>query len=275
MLKPYRAIGIFDSGFGGLDILKYIERELPAYDYIYLGDNARAPYGNRSHDVVYEFVKEGVEYLFQNGAELIILACNTGSSEALRRIQQEYLPKQYPTRRVLGVIIPTVEYVAGDLHAKRIGVIGTEGTIASMAFVRELHKLNPWVKVFQKACPLLAPIVEVGEERSSATTLILENYLKPLLRHNPEVIILACTHYGVLEKQISHIVGSKIKVIGEGKIVAKKLRTYLEKHSEIEKRIRKTGRRFFYTTDSTDRFKRVGSRLFGKKIKPIKVHIGK
>lgn len=275
MKKPDASIGIFDSGFGGLDILRYILQKLPAYDYMYLGDNARAPYGNRSSEVVYEFVRQGVEYLFQNGAELIILACNTGSSEALRRIQQEYLPQYYPSRRVLGVIIPTAEYVARELQLHRVGVIGTQGTVQSKAFLRELRKLNPRIKIFQKACPLLAPFVEAGEERSAAMILILQNYLKPLLRHNLEGIILACTHYGVLEKRISRMVGSKVKIIGEGKIVATKLRDYLNKHPEIEKQIGKNQQRIFCTTDITNQFGVIGSRLFGKKIKSIKVNMGK
>jgi glutamate racemase len=259
------AIGVFDSGFGGLDILREIVKKLPEYNYIYLGDTARTPYGTRSQEVVYNFTCQAVNFLFKENCPLIILACNTASSEALRKIQQKYLPRHYSKRRVLGVIIPAAEAAINKTYNDRVGVIATEGTVNSGAFERELKKLNPKIKVFQKACPLLVPIVEAGEESSLATKIILKRYLRPLTKKNIDTLILGCTHYGLLQNKIRKVIGKKIKTISEGKIVAEKLKDYLKRHPEIEKTLTKNSKIKFLTTDLTDKFKILGSKFFGKK----------
>ncbi len=270
MFKP---IGVFDSGFGGLEILKEIVKMLPQYDYIYLGDSARAPYGSRSQKLIYSFTEQGVDFLFKRGCELIILACNTVSSEALRKIQQEYLPNHYPQKRVLGVIIPAAEEGIELTKNNRIGVIATQGTVASGAFKRELKKLKSEVKVFQKACPLLCPIIEEGEQNHNVLRAALENYLPPLTEKNIDVLILGCTHYGLLKDKINAVIGDNIKLVSEGKIVAEKLKDYLKRHSEIRKELTKNSRTEFLTTDLTDKFRILGSQFFGTPIAPKKVII--
>lgn len=266
-------IGVFDSGFGGLSILKEIVKKLPNYNYIYLGDTARAPYGTRSKETVYNFTEQVVDFLFKRGCQLIILACNTASAEALRKIQQEYLPRNYLDRRVLGVIVPTSEVAIAKTTGNKIGIIGTNGTVKSNAFKRELKKLNPKLKVFQQAAPLLVPLVEAGEHNSKAADLILENYLRPLVKNKINTLILGCTHYGILEKKIKKIVGKNVSVMTEGKIVAEKLRNYLKRHPEREDKIGKNSKIIFYTTDLTDNFSVLGSRFFGGKIKAEKIKL--
>ena len=267
------AIGIFDSGFGGLDIMKGIVKELPNYNYIYLGDTARVPYGNRSKKVVYEFTKQAVDFLFGNGCEIIIFACNTVSSDALRRIQQEYLPKYYPEKRILGVIIPTVEHAVLKTKKKKIGVIATGGTVKSKAFIKEFSKVDNKIIVFQNACPLLVPIVEYGEHNLEKVNVILKKYLNPLLHKEIDILILGCTHYGILENKIKKIVGKKVKVISGPKIIAKKLKKYLQRHSEINKRLTKNAKYIFYSTDVTDKFEKLGGKFFGRKIEARKAKI--
>lgn len=266
-------IGVFDSGFGGLAILKEIVKKLPNYNYIYLGDTARTPYGTRSQEVVYKFTEQAVDFLFKKGCWLIILACNTASSEALRKIQQEYLPRKYPNRRVLGVVIPASEEASVRTTKGRIGVIATNGTVKSGAFERELKKLNPRLKIFQQAAPLLVLLVEAGEHNSKAAELILKNYLNPLLKNKIDTLVLGCTHYGILEEKIKKIIGKKVHVITEGKIVAKKLNNYLKNHPEIERKIGKNSKRVFYTTDLTDNFSILGSKFFGEKIRVKKIKL--
>jgi glutamate racemase len=262
-----KAIGIFDSGFGGLNIMRGILKELPEYDYIYLGDTARVPYGNRSKEIVYEFTKQAVDFLFSKNCELIILACNTASSDALRKIQREYLPKYHPQKKVLGVLIPGAEHAVIKSKNRKVGVIATEATIKSGAFERELKKMNPKLKVFQNACPLLVPFVEAGEHNSKMTNLALKKYLKSLLAKNIDTLILGCTHYGILENKIRKIVGEKVAIVNESKIVAKKLTGYLQRHQEIEKKLAKRGKQLFYSTDLTDNFVKLGSKFIGKEIK--------
>ncbi len=269
-MKP---IGVFDSGFGGLEILQEIVKKLPEYDYVYLGDTARLPYGSRTQEVVYNFTVEAVDFLLKKSCPLLILACNTASSEALRRIQKEYLAKNFPEKKVLGVIIPAAEEAVEKTKNNRVGVIGTESTVNSRAFERELKKLNFRVKVFQKACPLLVPIVEAGEENSQITEPVLKNYLNPLIKKDIDTLILGCTHYGLLKKKIKKIVGEKINVITEGEIVAEKLNDYLKRHQEIEKNLSRNSTIRFLTTDLTDRFKILGSQFFGKEISPEKVSL--
>lgn len=243
-------IGVFDSGLGGLTIFNELIKKLPEYNYIYLGDNARVPYGGRSQEVICEFTKQAVEFLFKKDCVLIIIACNTATANALRKIQQEYLPKHYPDRRILGVIRPTVEEVA-ESKAEKVGIIATKATVESNSFVKEIHKLNPKIQVFQNAGPLLVPFIEEGETESKAFNLILKKYLQPLIDKNIDTLILGCTHYGLVKKQIQSIVGLKIKVIDEGYIVAEKLQVYLKRHLDIEKQLQKKYLRKFYVTDSS------------------------
>jgi glutamate racemase len=265
-----KLIGVFDSGFGGINILRGIVKELPAYSYLYLGDTARTPYGTRSQEVIYGFTRQAVDFMFANGCGLIILACNTASSDALRKIQREYLPKHCPDKRVLGVLIPAAEEAAALTKNKRIGIIATEGTVRSNSFARELAKIDPKIKVFQNACPLLVPIVEAGEQNSKATKLILEKYLSPLKKKNIDTLILGCTHYGILESQIKNVLGPRITVVSEARVVPKRLKNYLERHPEIEKGLQKNSAIRFYSTDLTDKFASLGSKFFGKKIDPWK-----
>lgn len=266
-------IGVFDSGFGGLEILREIVKKLPEYDYLYLGDTARTPYGTRSQEIIYKFTKQAVDFLFKRDCQLIILACNTASSKALRKIQQKYLPKHYPQRRVLGVIIPASEEAALKTTNNRIGIIGTEGTVLSGTFEKELKKLNPKVKVFQKACPLLVSIVEEGEQNSKIVDIVLKDYLTPLIKRKIDTLILGCTHYGILEDKIRKFIGPKINIIVEGKVVAEKLKNYLERHPEIESRLSKNSKVKFFTTDSTEKFKILGSLFFGEAVLPNNVRI--
>ncbi len=263
-------IGVFDSGFGGLNILKSIVRKLPEYDYVYLGDTARAPYGTRSKEVVYEFVEQAVDFLFKKDCELIILACNTASSDALRKIQQEHLPKHYPKKKVLGVLIPAAEEAIQKTRNKNIAVIATEGTVKSGSFIRELKKLDRKIRVSQQSCPLLVPLVESGEQDSKAAQLILNDYLKPLKDQGVDILILGCTHYGILENKIKKITGPKIRLVSEGRVVAKSLQDYLKRHKEIEIKLGRNKIRHFYSTDLTDKFETLGSKFFGKKIKAEK-----
>lgn len=267
------SIGVFDSGFGGLEILRKIVKRLPEYNYIYLGDSARAPYGTRSQDVIYTFTEQAVDFLFKEGCWLIILACNTASSIALRKIQREYLLAHYPNRRVLGVLIPAAEEAVERTKNNRVGVIGTEATVSSGSFERELKKLNPEINVFQKSCPLLVPIVEYGEKDAQVINLVIKNYLKPLLDKNIDTLILGCTHYGLLEEHIRKAVGKEISLILEGRVVAEKLEDYLNRHPEIESILKKDSKIRFLTTDLTDKFEVLGSQFFGKPIKPVKIRL--
>ena len=268
-----KAIGVFDSGFGGLSILKEIVKKLPHYRYVYLGDNARTPYGTRSSAIVYQFTKQAVRFLFSKNCDIVILACNSASAEALRNIQQDYLPKKYPSKRVLGVIIPALEEATAVTKNKRIGVLATEGTVASDTFARELRTRDPKIRIFQQAAPLLVPLVEAGEHRTRAARLILRRYLVPLLGNSIDTLILGCTHYGHLEKEIQHIVGKKVRVISEGPVVAWKLNEYLSRHPEIESRLSRDRQLTFYTTDMSERFKKLGALFFGRKISPRKTEL--
>jgi glutamate racemase len=268
-----KSIGIFDSGFGGLSVMRGIVKELPEYDFVYLGDTARVPYGTRSKDIVYEFAKQAVDFLFGKNCELIIFACNTASSDALRRIQQVYILKCHPDKKVLGVLIPAAEIAAEKTGNKKVGVMATEGTVKSGAFVRELKKIDKSIKIFQASCPLLVPIVEAGEQNSEITDIILKKYLCPLMGKKIDTLILGCTHYGILEKKISKITGKNIKIISESKIIGKKLGNYLKKHPEIEKKLAKNKKTVFYSTDLTNNFEVLGSKFFGQKIKPQKADL--
>lgn len=270
--KVNKAIGVFDSGFGGLATLKEIVKRLPEYNYVYLGDTARVPYGNRSMEVVYQFTKQAVDFLFANDCQLILIACNTASADALRKIQRNYLPVKYKMgERVIGVIVPAVEEAVLKTRNHRVGLIATEGTVHSKTFEHELLKLNPKIKLFSKACPLLVPLVESGEHTSKAGHLILKNYLTPLVEKNIDTLILGCTHYGILEPTIRKIVGKHITIISDAAVVPQKLGEYLHRHPEINSLLTKNSKLTFYSTDFTDRFQKLGTQFFGQTIFPIKV----
>lgn len=256
-------IGVFDSGFGGLVVLREFLALLPQYDYLYLGDNARIPYGTRSDRVVMRFTEQAVDYLFRQGCQLIILACHTASAKALRFIQQVYLPARYPERRVLGVLIPTVEEALAVSPKRRIGVIATEGTVTSRSFEIELKKLDPEVQVFQQACPLLVPLIEEGEQEWEGTAMILRRYLAPLRQAAVDTLILGCTHYSILKEKIGEVMGDGVRLICSGQVTALKLVDYLRRHPEIASRLTRGGDRRFLTTDLTPRFQQLASLFMG------------
>lgn len=267
-------IGVFDSGFGGLTILNAFMDHLPEYDFVYLGDNARTPYGNKSLSVIYEYTRQAVAFLFKRGARLIVLACNTASSKALRKIQQEWLPQHYPDRRVLGVVIPLAEAAVEMSRYGRIGVIGTRATILSKVYDQELLKLVPDIKIYSRACPLLVPFVEENWAGKPETNMVLKKYLRPLKSTHIDTLILGCTHYPFLKKDISRIMGKNCHVLDGPEIVGYKLMDYLKRHPEMEKTVVKSGLREFYTTDDPERFRIFGEKYLGQKISHVEcVHL--
>ena len=264
-------LGICDSGFGGLTVFKEIKKSLPDYSYIYLGDNLRSPYGGRSQEIIYEYTLQAVDFLFKQNCELVILACNTASSEALRKLQQEWLPNNYPNKRILGVIRPLAEEAARASLSGKIGVVGTKATIESKAYARELKRLKKEVKVFEQACPLLVPLVEEGWLDKIETRMVIKNYLRPLKDRQIDTLILGCTHYPLLMKQFIRVCGKKIKVLNAPEIVAKKLVDYLSRHPEVESRLEKKSAISFLTTGEIGKFNELGSRFYGQFIKSEKV----
>lgn len=249
-------IGVFDSGYGGLTILKSIRSLLPQYDYLYLGDNARAPYGTRSFDVVYQFTLEAVKYLFSQGCKLVILACNTASAKALRTIQQQDLPAIDESRRVLGVIRPTVEALGGISCTGHIGVMGTNGTVQSQSYDMEVAKLYPGFNVSSQACPMWVPLVENHEADSPGADYFVHKYLDALLAKDADIdtILLACTHYPILYPKIREVVPDHINVVTQGDIVAASLADYLVRHPEMEERCSKNGSCRYLTTENPEKF---------------------
>ena len=260
-------IGVFDSGFGGLTVLKEILRVLPDYDYVYLGDNARAPYGNKSDEVIYEYTRQAVDFLFKAGCELIIIACHTASAKALRKIQQEYLPKNYPDRSVLGVVAPVVEEAVKLSRYHRLGVIGTTATINSGAYKKELEKLRDDLEIFEQACPLLVPLAEEGLTDKPETRMILKKYLRSLKVKEVDTLILGCTHYPLLIKDISRIMGKNVKIVNPAEVVAEKLVLYLNKHKSLAEKLGKNKKLFFNTTDNAGKFKKLGQKFLGESIR--------
>jgi glutamate racemase len=270
-------IGFFDSGFGGLTVLKHVVRELPEYDYLYLGDNARVPYGNRSDWIVHEFTLQAVDYLFKQGCILIIVACNTASAKALRRIQQNYLPKTYPDRRVLGVIRPSAEEVVEATTCRKVGVLATEGAVNANSYMIEIHHLDPSIEVYQQACPLLVPIIEAGEQDWEGTDMIVARYLKELYERDGQIdtLLLACTHYPVLHKNFKRHAPAGTLILEQGPIVAKRLKDYLHRHPEIDAKLEKTGKRTFETTDMSVKFDRLAEVFYGERIRSQMVFLEK
>ena len=261
-------IGVFDSGYGGLTILKEIQTRLPQYDYIYLGDNARAPYGGRSFETVYQFTLSAVRWFFDQGCPLVILACNTASAKALRTIQQNDLPLIDCTRRVLGVIHPSIEAIGSLTHSKHVGVLGTVGTIRSESYPMEIKKLFQDITVVQQACPMWVPIVENGEAENNGADYFVKKYINELLEKDPDIdaIILGCTHYPILWNKIRQYTPAHIELVAQGDIVASSLNDYMERHPEMEVCCQKNNQLAFYTTDSTEVFDAQAGSLFGSPI---------
>lgn len=257
-------LGFFDSGFGGLSVVREIRNRLPQYSFIYLGDNARTPYGSRPLDVIHRYTLEGVIELFKRGAELIVVACNTSSSVALRKIQQEYLATHHPEKRVLGIVIPTAEEVSSLSKSKVIGILATEATVNSMAYPQEILKIDPRVQVFQQACPLLVPIIESGD--LDAATIPACQYVEGLLKQDAQIdtILLGCTHYALIADTLRQLIPPDIRVVSQGEIVAGKLEDYLRRHPEMERRLDKSGRATFLSTEYSPRIQKLAMQFFGK-----------
>lgn len=247
---------MFDSGFGGLSVLREIRRLLPQYDYLFLGDNARAPYGTRSFELVYQFTLQAVRHLFEQGCQLVILACNTASAKALRTIQQRDLPQIDPTRRVLGVIRPTAEIVGELTHTGHVGVFATPGTIQSQSYILEIRKLFPNIHVYGQACPLWVPLVENRESDGPGADYFVRKYTNALLEQSPRIdtVILGCTHYPLLLPKIRQAMPEGIQIIPQGEIVANSLADYLKRHPEMEARCTKTGTCRYLTTEEPEKF---------------------
>ncbi|MDQ2751481.1 MAG: glutamate racemase [Bacteroidota bacterium] len=268
-------IGVFDSGFGGLTVLQAIVQKLPQYSYIYLGDNARAPYGNRSFETVYQYTLQCVKWLFEKGCPLVILACNTASAKALRTIQQNDLPNIDVSKRVLGVIRPTSEVIGTFTRNKKIGVMATKGTVASQSYVIEINKFFPNVQVIQEACPMWVPLVENNEHEHHGANYFVKKYIDQLIRKDRKIdtVLLACTHYPLLMKKICEYMPVDVKVVSQGAIVASSLEDYLHRHPEIETKLSKFAERHFYTTDDSADFDVQAEKFYGKKVKSAFVEL--
>jgi glutamate racemase len=263
------SIGVFDSGYGGLTVLKEIVQKLPQYDYIYLGDNSRAPYGNRSYETVYHYTLQCVKWLFNQGCPLVILACNTASAKALRTIQQNDLPKIAPDKRVLGVIRPTSEIIGKYTKNNKVGILATKGTVQSQSYVIEINKFFPKVHVEQEACPMWVPLVENKEHEGHGADYFIRKNINELLRKNRNIdtILLGCTHYPLLKKKIEEYVPVDVTILSQGEIVANSLANYLERHPEIEQQLAQFAHRRFYTTDDTADFNSQAETFFGEPVK--------
>jgi glutamate racemase len=272
-------IGVFDSGYGGLNILKSLFRRLPQYDYFYLGDNARAPYGARSFEVIYQFTLQGVKQLFDCGCPLVLLACNTASARALRTLQQQFLPSHFPDRRLLGVVRPSAEALAripvGDVSNRqrpeltgRVAILGTRETIRSQSYVFELQKLAPNLEVWQHECPIWAALVEAGEVASAGAEWFVQQYLHQLFNRCGKIdrILLACTHYAALLPLIQKCLPEGLDVLTQAELVEERLVDWLERHPELETRLLKTGTRRFFTTDDHLHFCQVAHDILGVEI---------
>ena len=261
-------IGVFDSGYGGLTILSQIREQMPEYDFLYLGDNARTPYGTRSFEVVYEFTSQAVKALFDMGCPMVILACNTASAKALRTIQQIDLPKIDPRKRVLGIIRPTVEYLDDITETRHVGILATSGTIKSQSYPLEIKKLFPDITVSGEACPIWVPLVESGEAQSEGTDYFVRRHIDNLLAKDDKIdtLILGCTHYPILYDKIRQYTPSHIKVITQGEYVGKSLVNYMERHPEMDALCTKQGTCRFLTTESVDIFRGYASIFFDSSI---------
>lgn len=269
-MQVTRPIGIFDSGIGGLTVFRSIAERLPQYDYIYLGDNSRAPYGNRSFNTIHQYTWECVQWLFAQGCPLVILACNTASAKALRTIQQRDMPGVYDEKRVLGVIRPTAEVIGNYTKTGNIGVLGTKGTVQSDSYAIEISKFFPDVHVYQQACPLWVPLIENGEYNKPGADYYVQQYLDELLNRSADIdtLLLACTHYPLLQDKIKAHLPENVQVIAQGDIVSASLEDYLNRHPEIEAKITKERTRHFFTSsDDTADFDQHASLFFSAPVK--------
>lgn len=266
-------IGVFDSGYGGLTVLKELLKHLPQYDYLYLGDNARTPYGTRSYQTVYEFTLECVRYLFDAGCPLVILACNTASAKALRTIQQHDLPLIDASKRVLGVIRPSVEYVGLLTQTGHVGVLGTTGTVNSESYRLEINKLFPKIKVFQQACPMWVPLVENGEYEGDGADFFVKRDLNLLFAQSEKIdtIILGCTHYPLLINKVRQYLPSHVQVLSQGEVVAHSLESYLQRHVNMAQRCSQFGHRQFLTTDNPEIFGQLASLFLGQPVNACRI----
>ncbi len=268
VMQQTAPIGVFDSGYGGLTVLKEIVAALPEYDYCYLGDNARAPYGPRSFDTVYHYTLEAVQWFFAQGCELVVLACNTASAKALRTIQQKDLPRIAPNKRVLGVIRPTTEIIGQFSQTGHIGILGTNGTVTSNSYPIEIAKFYPQLKVYQEACPMWVPLIENGEYNQAGADYFVQKHLDHLLGQSPDIdaILLACTHYPLLMDKIRQFLPKEVKLIAQGEIVAKSLAVYLQRHPAMAEKCSKGGQIRFCTTDDAANFDQQAAIFFGKAV---------
>ena len=268
-MSSSQPIGVFDSGYGGLTILKELVGRLPQYDYCYLGDNARAPYGTRSFETVYQYTLQCVQWLFKSGCPLVILACNTASAKALRTIQQNDLPVIAPENRVLGVIRPTSEVIGNYTKTGNVGLLATRGTVQSESYLLEIAKFFPDVQVFQQAAPLWVPLIENNEHESPGADYFVKEYLNLLLSKSGDIdtVLLACTHYPLLKNKIEQFLPAGCSLIAQGEIVAASLADYLQRHPEMESRCSKGGQRRFFTTDSVADFDNHASIFYGRPLK--------
>ena len=269
-------IGVFDSGYGGLTILNGIRQQLPQYDYLYLGDNARAPYGPRSFDVVYEFTRQAVLRLFEMGCHLVILGCNTASAKALRTIQQHDLPQWDPERRVLGIIRPTAEVIGSLTQSRHIGVLATEGTIKSESYNLEIQKLHPDITVSGVACPFWVPLVEYNEADSPGADYFVKKRIDQIMALDPQIdaIILGCTHYPLLMPKILKYLPKGVKIISQGEYVANSLKDYLERHTQIERKCAQGGSTRYLTTENPDKFKESARIFLNEEIQVENITLG-
>ena len=286
-------IGIFDSGYGGLTILDAIRRELPEYDYLYLGDNARAPYGTHSFDVIYRYTLQAVQYLLENDCALVILACNTASAKALRTIQQHDLPEinhkfeiiNHKSRRVnvLGVIRPTVEAVPGITKSGHVGILATPATVSSESYVLELQKIAPDLTITQQACPMWVPLIESGEYQNEGADFFVDEYLREILEKDPEIdtLVLGCTHYPLLLSKIeewirnnrNNLNNQDIRIIAQGDLVAESLKDYLARHPEYREQLSQNGTCHYMTTENADRFSQSASQFIGSSIQAEHINL--
>ena len=257
-------IGVFDSGFGGLTILQNLKKVLPDYDFLYLGDNARAPYGSRSSETIYRYTLQAVRELFGRGCPLVILACNTASARALRSIQQDVLPYEFPDKRVLGIIRPTTEEIGHFSKTGHIGIFATSGTVSSNSYGIEIHNFFPDLKVTQHACPMWVPLVEYGERGTEGAAFFVKKEVDALLAEDPQIdtVLLACTHYPLLEAEIRAALPPQVRLVFQGDIVANKTLDYLRRHPEMDARLTKGGKTSYLTSDTAKFFEK-GAFLFG------------
>jgi glutamate racemase len=267
--KAYQPIGVFDSGFGGLTVLREIVSKIPQYDFLYLGDNARAPYGSRSFETVYEYTLECVKHLFNKGCHLVVLACNTASAKALRTIQQKDLPVIAPHKRVLGVIRPTTEIIGNYSKTGHVGVLGTQGTVSSGSYLVEIEKFFPKLNVYQEACPMWVPLIENNEFDNEGADFFIKKHVHRLMAQQPDVdaIILGCTHYPLIMEKIRHHLSPSVQLLSQGTIVADSLKDYLDRHPVIEQQCSKGGTVSFFTTDLPDTFDKAATLFYGKPVK--------